>query len=466
MQLFLSPDFNIRSLCKKPKSLAQKLKELSDKIQSHRLTEIGRVFDSFIPQRIFDSCERSDSRRRIFSSENTFWGFFAQTMQADGSCQSVVHQFRIDASKQDREISVSTSAYCQARKRLPYELLDSVFNYSANLNEKVHPLVGRRVVSADGTGLLAADTKANQMEWPQQANQRAGCAFPQLRLCTLFNLHSGVALSYKLGNKKSHELPLLRAQEEHFKKGDIFIGDKGFTCFYDQARLLGIGVDSIVSLSRRKPFTVKTAEKKITSNDLLVSVPKFTSTVARSRYPKDRWNALPDSIKMRQIEVNFNIPGYRSEKVYLLTTLLDEKKYPAETIANLYKERWEVEVFFRDLKTTLGMEFLKSKSPDMVKKEIKMYFIVFNVIRQLIAQSKSTGKIAFKSAVQTIDAYCSSISIQRRSVKYLKDLVAKISCCVLHQRPERIEPRCVKRRPKPFKLMTKPRSDLSAELMA
>lgn len=471
MQLFLSPDFNIQSLRRKPKSAAQKIKEFKEKIQSHSLTNIGRVLEAFIPASLFDEHRPKTSRRRIFSIENTFWGLFLQALQPDSSCQSIVHQFRTSERGNKSSISASTSAYCQARKRLPTELLSTIFNHTAQLKDTKHPLVGRRVVCADGTGLLAADTKENQTVWPQQSSQKEGCGFSQIRLCALCNLHTGVAIDYRVGNKRSHELPLLRDQEGSFAKNDVFIGDKGFICFYDQARLLDIGVDSIVALARRKPVSAGDAEKIIGKNDLLINVPKFTSTVARSRYPKERWSALPDAIQMRQIKVDFSFPGYRSKGVYLLTTLLDEARYPAALIAELYRQRWGIELYFRDLKTTLGMEFIKAKTPEMARKEIQMFFIVFNVIRYLMSEAgNGSGDIvlAFKSCVQTLISYCNNGKslLTKNSAMNMSFLLSEIMKCTLYQRQGRIEPRQIKQRPKPFKLMTKPRSILRDEMLS
>lgn len=472
MQLFLSSDFNIRTLRRKPRSVAKKLMDLRDKLLSHQLTNLGKILQSYIPQSLFDECtQKLNCRRRIFSVENTFWGFFLQTLQSDSSCQSIVHQFRVNAShKNDISMSSSTSAYCQARKRLPLDLLDSAFKRTNQIRDDHHPLINRRVVCADGTGLLASDTAANQNVWPQQVNQREGCAFPQIRLCGLFNLHTGVAISYKLGNKRSHELPLLRDQDDSFKENDVFIGDKGFICFYDQARLLELGVDSIVALAKRKPVSTNKAVRRLGNDDLLITIPKRTSKIAMSRYPKGRWEALPDTLEMRQIKVHFTIPGYRSSKIYLLTTLLDEVKYPANLIAELYRQRWDVELYFRDLKTTLGMEMLRGKTPDMVEKEILMFFIVNNIIRLLMLDGKSKAKadkMAFKSCIQTLLAYCfREVILDRKKIHLHRvNLAAEISKCTLNQRLGRVEPREIKRRPKPFKLMTKPRSMLKLELL-
>lgn len=469
MQLFLSPDFNIKTLRKKPKSIRQKSNEWRQKLLNHQLCHIGKILSDYIPQSLFDRHSNTKkTRRRIFSYENTFWGLFLQTLQADSSCQAIVHQFRkVALQNHNKTISSSTSAYCQARQRLPTTLLEDIFNYSHQRGHSLHPLVNRRVVCADGTGLTAADTPTNQNQWPQQANQKPGCGFPQLRLCGLFNLHTGIALGYRIGNKRSHELPLLREQEGSFRKNDVFIGDKGFICYYDQARLLQKGVDSIVALAKRKPQSPQQADAIIGEDDLLITVTKFTSKTAQNRYPKERWNSLPECIQMRQIKVTITTPGFRTKTLYLLTTLLDEKRYPASLIAELYRQRWRVELYFRDLKTTLGMDIIQSKTPEMVTKEIQMFFIAYNVIRLLIIDSQPDDMpitFAFKSCVQTLLAY-NQPSNQKPSLS-LKNMLLHIAACKLRYRPPRVEPRVVKRRPKPFKLMTKPRAELRAQLLA
>ena len=222
MQLFLSSDFNISKLGKTPKSESQKFKEKHQELFSQRLHNIGQILKYYIPSMLFENKHKqAKSRRRIFCTKNTFWGLFLQTLQQDGSCQSVVYQFKAFAQNmQGKSISASASAYCQARKRLPKSVLDAVSEHIKSRGNTLHPIVKRRVVCADGTGLIAADTSANQSQWPQQANQKPGCAFPQIRLCALFNLYTGVALDYRLGNKRSHELPLLREQSSSFQQGD------------------------------------------------------------------------------------------------------------------------------------------------------------------------------------------------------------------------------------------------------
>lgn len=258
-----------------------------------------------------------------------------------------------------------------------------------------------------------------------------------------------MALDYRLGNKRSHELPLLREQESYFHKGDIFIGDKSFICFYDQARLLEQGVDSIFALVKRIPVCAKKAIKKISNDDLIISVPKFTITSARKRYPENAWDTLPDNIAMRQIKVKIAIPGYRVQSIYLLTILLDSDAYSPELIADLYRQRWRIEVFFRDIKTTLKMEMLRGKTPDTVRKEIQLFFLKNNIIRLLIIDSQSKQEWedkSFKSSAQLLIAYSEkNIDMDYRSAKVLlKKLITDISEYDLMKRLRRIKTRVVK----------------------
>jgi hypothetical protein len=176
--------------------------------------------------------------------------------------------------------------------------------------------------------------------------------FHKHKICALFDLRSGVALSYGIGNKKSHELPLLREQISTFKCNDIFLGDKGFVSYFDMTNLLRKEVDTIVGLTRCKPVTVASAKKVITTNDLIVEWKKPKSS--RPRYEANEWDQLPDHLLVRQIKVTVDRQGYRAKEFYIATTLLDPKKYPAANIASLYLKRWKVELYCRDNKEEIS----------------------------------------------------------------------------------------------------------------
>jgi len=191
--------------------MAEKIQQLKDK----SFTQLGKCFAKFIPhQQLRQADFGQSSRSRIFTKEHTFWAFFSQVLDADGGCQEVVRKVHAYAAMQSKALpSSSTGAYCQARKKFDFASLVLIFQHlSQRLQRATNPelLGGRRIIVVDGTGVSMPDTKANQKEWPQYSNQKAGCGFPQAAICACFNLHNGALLSYEIGDKKSHELPLLR----------------------------------------------------------------------------------------------------------------------------------------------------------------------------------------------------------------------------------------------------------------
>ncbi|MEJ1464564.1 MAG: IS4 family transposase, partial [Candidatus Sedimenticola sp. (ex Thyasira tokunagai)] len=326
----------------------------------------------------------------------------------------------------------------------------------------------RRVIVVDGTGVSMPDTPDNQEVWPQQSNQKTGCGFPQATICACFSLQTGALLSYEIGNKKSHELPMLRKQLDTFKPGDIFLGDKGFCSYFDVSSFKDRGVDSVITLARRHPVTECKSIKVLGENDLLIHWKKPVRSKASSYSQKD-WEGLPETLLLRQIKVKVNQSGFRVSSFYIVTTLLDAKKYPASDIANLYFQRWDVELFFRDIKTTMGMDILRCKTPEMVCKEITMHFIVYNCIRCLMIEAgKRTNvgirRISFKGGVQSLrqwesHLYKPGIS-QREQDTLIQLMYESIAGNVVPLRPGRSEPRAVKRRPKPYQLLTAPRHEM------
>lgn len=230
------------------------------------------------------------------------------------------------------------------------------------------------------------DTSANQACWPQPGSQKEGCEFPQARLCACFSLQTGALLSYRVGHHRNHELPLLRQQWSSFETDDVFLGDKGFCSYYDIDQLQRRGVDSVVTLARRKPARASEAKRILGPDDLLIHWPKPAWNSSLS-YSREEWEALPDQLTLRQIKVTVDNPGYRTKSFHLVTTLIDSETYIASELAELYLQRWNVELFFRDIKTTLGMDILRCRTPAMVRKEIQMHLLVYNLLRWLMLDS-------------------------------------------------------------------------------
>jgi len=469
--LFL-PGFHLQTLRRKPKTEKQKLQEKIEALKAKTLTQLGDFFKFFIPANVLSSEERGHwSRHRLFNKENTFWAFFSQTLDADGGCKEVVRKVQAVAALKSITLSSSTAAYCKARKKLTADELDEIFQFTTK-NLSGNPTNGllqnRRVIVVDGTGVSMPDTTENQEVWPQQTSQTPGCGFPQARICACFSLHTGALLSYELGNKKNHELPLLRKQYHVFQPNDIFLGDKGFCSYYDISAFNDRHVDSVITLARRIPETELTAIKVLGKDDLLIQWCKPKKN-KRLSYNEEAWLSLPDKLILRQIKVTVNQPGFRVESFYIVTTLLDPIVYPAHEISELYLQRWDVELFFRDIKTTMGMDILRCKTPAMIEKEILMHFIAYNCIRRLIAEAADkhqapVGRLSFKASMQAFRQWEPHVNNMKVSNKEIKQLLSSlhdsIANTIVPDRSGRNEPRCVKRRPKPYQLLTAPRHEM------
>jgi hypothetical protein len=467
------PGFHLPTLRRKPRSAQQKLAEKLALLQQKSFKQIGELFDKFIPRALLQpEKEGAMSRRRLFSKENTFWAFFSQVLDADGGCKEVIRKLQSYASIKGVVFpSSSTASYCTARKKLDFQTLIDILDHTAGRKERMlatGQLNNRRVIVVDGTGVSMPDTPENQAVWPQPASQKPGCGFPSARICACFSLASGTLLSYAIGNKKSHELPLFRQQWKTFKPGDIFLGDKGFCSYFDIAALAVQGIDSVVTLARRAPVRAANCLKKLGADDLLIAWQRPVYP-AKQSYSKEAWEELPEALILRQIKVTVPCPGFRTQQFYVITTLLDAVQYPAAELADLYFQRWDVELFFRDIKTTMGMDVLRCQTPEMIRKEILMHFIAYNCIRHLMSEAAKEANLAvrtvsFKGSLQALrnwEPHLNHTKISKAErFRLISDLYEAMTDTPIQQRRGRSEPRCRKRRPKNYQLMTSPRHEM------
>ncbi len=329
-------------------------------------------------------------------------------------------------------------------------------------------LNNRRVIVVDGTGLSMPDTLQNQAVWPQTSFLKPGCGFPSARICACFSLESGALLSYAIGNKKNHELPLFRQQWHIFKKDDIFLGDKGFCSYYDIANLGKQGVDSVVTLARRTPVEAANCIKVLGPDDLLISWKRPVYNAVLS-YSQAEWEKLPEELILRQIRVSTNNPGFRTQAFYIVTTLLDAAQYPVKELAGIYFKRWDVELFFRDIKTTMKMDILRCLTPEMIRKEILMHFIAYNCVRRLMYEAAEEADIevrvvSFKGSLQALrnwEPHLNQAKVSKAErFRLISDLYDAMTNTPIRQRLGRSEPRCIKRRPKNYQRLTAPRHEM------
>ncbi len=364
-------------------------------------------------------------------------------------------------------VDENTSAYCQARSRLVIEPLQRLRQAVANHGEKLLPTAqqlwyGLRPKVIDGTTLILPDTQQNQGAYPQSRSQKPGCGFPLLKLVGIFSLSSGMLLDYAKGNKHKHELNLLSRLLEHFKPGDLVLGDRGFCGYALIALLWRRGVPGVFRLHQRRSADLRRGRRLGAQDRLQI----WTKPLAKPRYlPSRLWREVPSQLEVRVLRVRLNVPGYRSRSLLLATTLTDAKVYRSEELGLLYLRRWRIELWFRDIKTSMGMEALRCQSPAMVHKELEMFLIAYNLIRALgveaaVRYEVPGDRISFKGTVDAAREYSVAIS-QARSEKKRKELVADLlrvlAADQVPERPGRREPRAVKRRPKPYPLLNKTR---------
>ena len=339
--------------------LRQRLAVLGRRVQTLRqqsLLHLDQLFSPLLPPGLLSQADEGrNSRDRIYSVRRTFFGFLYQVLNPDCPCRQVVRQIQaLFALHNAGSVDEGTSAYCQARDRLPLDILSRLRCAAAAHAQKVCQLWrGLCVKVIDGTSTSAPDTRKNQQAYPQPGAQKPGCGFPVLKLVGVFSLATGALLDYVKGNKHQHELNLLQKLLDQFKAGDLVLGDRGFNSYTLLALLLMRGAHSLFRLHQRRPADLRKG-KRLGKNDRLMvwSKPWLWQ---RPRYlSKAIWQRIAQQLSVRVVRFTLAVPGYRAQSVTLVTTLLDAQAYPAEDLARLYLRRWRIELWFRDIKTSMG----------------------------------------------------------------------------------------------------------------
>jgi hypothetical protein len=438
-------------------------------LQQQSLLHLEQLFAPFFPAWLLAQAdEGANSRERIYPVRRLFWGFLYQVLNPSCPCREVVRQiqalFRLHNLG---PVDEGTGGYCTARGRLPIDTLQRIRHAVAAHAEKALPRDqaswhGLTPKVIDGTTFSLPDTLKHQRAYPQSRSQQPGCGFPLMRIVGVFSLASGVLLDYAKGNKHQHELALLQKLLDLFQRRDLAIADRGFSSYVLIAMLLLRGVASLFRLHQARPADLRQGQR-LGKNDRLVT---WRKPWLKPRYlPNTLWKRIPAELRVRVLRFQLHVPGYRSASVTLVTTLLDPQIYPAQDLARLYARRWRIELWFRDIKTSMGLEVLRCQSPKMVHKELEMFLIAYNLIRALAAEASASydvpvERISFKGTVDASRQYSIAIAQARAKKKQralVADLLRVIALDQLPDRPGRAEPRAVKRRPKPYPLLNHPR---------
>jgi hypothetical protein len=394
-----------------------------------------------------------------------------QALYPDPSCRATLAWLQTARTEVGLEpLSSDTSGYCSARKRLSTGLMRLLGirageDLSGRASEESR-WCGRRVLAADGSTFSMPDTRKNQARYPQPGNQRKGCGFPVAGFVAVICLATGALLDAALGPYTAHDLALFYHVRCRFRRGDIFLGDRGFASYAEMALFQARGVDSVLRLHQSRKADFRRG-KVIGAEDHVVTW-RRPKQVPKGLRAED-FALLPETLQVRELRYEVDVKGYRVRTVVLSTTLLDDAQYSARALAELYFQRWQIEVDFRHLKTTMQMDVCRGKSPDVVEKEFWAHVLAYNLVRSVMWDSGEAWNgealgLSLKGAIQHL--LCRWVLYWTEKADDDFDLLLELlDSEFLPFRPGRVEPRVRKRRPKAYSLMTKPRYILKKKMM-
>ena len=436
------------------------------KIESHKKMLAGGKSDISLTQILCsEKCqsiisECREFRDRIYTPLKTLLMFIKQILNSDKSCKNAVAgAFAEQISVGKRAISTNTGPYCKARERLPEVAVKELVKETGRLSEKVALTKwkwhGHEIKAVDGTAVTMPYTKENIQAFPLHKNQKGEIGFPTARLVAIMSLSIGAIIDYAVGTFKGNgtgEHSLLRSILSCINEKDIVLGDQLYPSFFLIADLLSRSADGLFAGMTKRNYDFRKGGF-LSKNDHIVRWPKPKKP---DWMDKETYDAFPCEICVRE----FKVCG----RVYV-TTLMNDKKYHKKELMNLYEFRWQIELTIRNIKVTMNMDILYCKTPAMVKKEIGVHFLGYNLIRMLIAEACAKHdsipyQVSFKGCVQLLNQF---IPYFNNSDKILNkdlfsELLSKIVKNKVGNRPGRQEPRAVKSdRRKRFRILKKPR---------
>ena len=409
-------------------------------------------------------------RERVLTPVVTVHAFLLQVLHGNTACDHVPHLMGG---------RFTGEAYCQARGRLPLalleRLLDAVTQSLESCRTQAATWCGHRTWLLDGSSCSMPDTPELQQAFGQPGGQQSGCGFPVAHRLTLFHAGTGMLQKIIAAPLRTHDMAQAWQMRSEMSAGDVLVADRGFCSFVHLAQLLSAGIFAVFRLHQKTIVSFRIGRLHIPPRPR--GVLKRARGLPRSRWVRwlghlDQWveydkpqqrpqwlsaeafAALPASIRVRELRFTIRTPGFRTKVVTLVTTLLDPVRYPAEELAQLYFDRWQVEVNLRHLKQTLHLDVLHCKTLAGVRKEVCMIALVYNLVRLVMGAAAQQQKVV-PDRISFLDALrwlCNA-----RPDEPLRKLI-------VYRVRHRAEPRVRKRRPKHYHLMTRPRSVLRKSL--
>jgi hypothetical protein len=395
------------------------------------------------------------------------WTFLSQCLSSDHSCREAVARLMAwRVSRGEKACSTQTGGYCTARDKLPEEACRKLVGQTGQQTEADAPKSwfwhGRRVRVVDGSTVTLPDTPENQAEYPQPKSQKPGCGFPVARILVVFSLAVGTVLESMIGpykGKLTGENSMLRTLHDMFAPGDVILADRYFSGWCDIALLAKRGVDVVLRKHQLRGTDFRTGHRLGPDDHVVTWV----------KPPRPEWmdvttyDSLPAELVLREVRIRVQQRGFRTKTVNVVTTLLDETEFTKEDLADLYRQRWQAELNLRSLKSVMQMADLRCLTPHRARIEFYMHLLAYNLIRKVMAVAATKAgvrpyQISFKGTQQILTKMLEKLHAESNLDAWCDALVKAVATHQVGNRPDRYEPRVKKRRPKPYKLMQKPRS--------
>jgi hypothetical protein len=406
----------------------------------------------------------------VYSPAIVLWAWLSQCLSASKCCVAAVARvlvLRVASSLPP--CAAGTGAYCKARAKIPEPFVQRLALHVGTEVERQVPdswlWQHRRVLLADGAECSMPDTPENQEAYPQSGKQKKGLGFPLIRLVVLLAFASACMVGCAMGRhkgKETGETALFRQLLGLILKGDVIVADRYYCTYWMAAQVLDCGADVVFRLHARRHCDFRTGQR-LGKGDHLAT---WTRPVRPKWMDEKTYESIPLTLTIREIRVVVSRPGCRPRSIVVCTSMVNAKVYSKEVIADLYDNRWHVELDIRAIKQTLKMDVLSCKTPEMVRKEIWMHLLAYNLTRKVMAQAAQENKVtprelSFAGAVQTLETFRWLLMFDEMQgpVALRRIVCVALKAHKVGNRPGRYEPRKVKRRPKPHSRLTRPRAE-------
>ncbi len=466
-------DFPQTIIANSRRRLQAGIRRLRDSLLGESLSGYAVMFADVLPAAFLRKIDPT-RRNRHFGCLAVFWAWFAQVIEGNASCSKAVAMMQSWCRSEGLPVpSTDTSSYCKARGRLPESFLGEIAaRIDVHLQSRIRTedlWNGMVLKAVDGSSVKLADTETNQLEFPQPSVQKRGCGFPVMSVAGLLNLSHGGWEAMATGRGNEHDLTMVCGMLDHLKKGDLLLGDRAYCSYglFAAARRRGAHVLMRLHQARERSLDWRKG-RRISRHERIVTWKRPWFSSVRDTMTREQWEALPETIEVRLIRLDFEDRTGRRRRMTVATTLTDPKRFDGIELHALYARRWEIELRLRDIKTTLGFEMINARTPAMARKTLLMVRIAYNLMRVLMqrAAHEAGQPVVAMSFKETIDlatsiheSFRGLANRPRKRAAQFRFLIGMLATRVVEPRPGRREPRAIKQRPKPFPLLNAPRHE-------